>query len=425
MPREATASVAALIQGAVGELAARARSAEGLGLRRWSAELPGEVSPADWGVRVALHPRMVFESRDGTGQYAAAGAVITFSSADAIQAAEQALAHCPRGAAFYGAARFDPERRAAAPWESFSHTFFFLPRWELVRCGRSAWLSLIARPGEQVPLPRGDGECAAFVPEVFAGPQPCWEAWQGQVNQILREIRSGRLSKAVLARVTRFHRSRGLPLAWLAEPPGASFRFFLEPDPPSGIFLGLSPELLYRRLGRQIFSEAVAGTRSAGPGALELEKSAKEREEFGFVAEALRQGLAALCESWTAKEAPEILEAGPLAHLRQAFEGTLRPGVGDAALLKTLHPTPATCGAPREAACALLRELEPFDRGFYAGPVGRLSREEAEFAVGIRSAMLRGSEMWVWSGAGIVAGSVPALEWEEVERKAWRLCRGQ
>jgi menaquinone-specific isochorismate synthase len=82
-----------------------------------------------------------------------------------------------------------------------------------------------------------------------------------------------------------------------------------------------------------------------------------------------------------------------------------------------LHPTPAVCGTPTEAALATLESIEPFDRGWYAGPVGRIGRDEAELAVGIRSAIIQGNQVTLQGGAGVVNGSGPEAEWDEIEQK--------
>ena len=83
-----------------------------------------------------------------------------------------------------------------------------------------------------------------------------------------------------------------------------------------------------------------------------------------------------------------------------------------------MHPTPAVGGTPRSAALAAIRELEPYPRGWYAGPIGWIERDRAEFAVAIRSAMLSGATASVFAGAGIVPGSVPETEWQETQNKA-------
>ena len=104
-------------------------------------------------------------------------------------------------------------------------------------------------------------------------------------------------------------------------------------------------------------------------------------------------------------------------HLHSPAQAHLRPRVGDAEILTALHPTPAVGGAPSENARAEIPRLEPFRRGWYAGPVGWIGEDAAEFAVAIRSGLVRGPTVSVYSGAGIVTGSVPAEEWAEIENK--------
>ena len=91
--------------------------------------------------------------------------------------------------------------------------------------------------------------------------------------------------------------------------------------------------------------------------------------------------------------------------------------MGDADLISALHPTPAVGGYPSDIAVHEIQRLEPFRRGWYAAPVGWVSRTGAEFAVAIRSGLVHGNTVSVYSGAGIVSGSVPAEEWEEIEAK--------
>src|SRR5690606_30300440 len=100
----------------------------------------------------------------------------------------------------------------------------------------------------------------------------------------------------------------------------------------------------------------------------------------------------------------------------------LKDGVDDRMLLNALHPTPALGGWPKEKASAWQRENEPFVRGLYGAPIGVLSEERAEFAVAIRSALVIDSLARLYACTGIVAGSDPALEWDESEQKLlqWR-----
>ena len=74
-------------------------------------------------------------------------------------------------------------------------------------------------------------------------------------------------------------------------------------------------------------------------------------------------------------------------------------------------------GTPTDRALAFIDREEPFDRGTYAGPVGWVSAAGAEFCVGIRSGQVRGNELAVYNGAGIVPGSDAGDEWNEIETK--------
>ena len=103
--------------------------------------------------------------------------------------------------------------------------------------------------------------------------------------------------------------------------------------------------------------------------------------------------------------------------MQSKVQGIHLPKITDLELLPAFHPTPAVSGAPDPAARKLIRQLEPFDRGWYAGPVGWISLKEAEFAVGIRSGLLSGRVLRIFTGAGIVKGSLPEEEWREIEYK--------
>ena len=106
-------------------------------------------------------------------------------------------------------------------------------------------------------------------------------------------------------------------------------------------------------------------------------------------------------------------------HLSTKFRGLLRdPAPGVLELVEALHPTPAVAGEPRDAALEVIADLEPFDRGSYAGPVGWMDATgDGEWAIALRCAELRGDQATLYAGAGIVAGSRPDAEVDETERK--------
>ncbi len=135
---------------------------------------------------------------------------------------------------------------------------------------------------------------------------------------------------------------------------------------------------------------------------------------------AVEEALAPLCARLAAPESPELLRLDGIQHLYTPFEGEPR-NPRDAHLLRVaarLHPTPATCGAPRDAARAFLAEHEGLERGWYAGGVGWLAPAgEGELAVPLRCALLRGRRATLHAGAGIVEGSDPRAELAETRLK--------
>jgi menaquinone-specific isochorismate synthase len=87
-------------------------------------------------------------------------------------------------------------------------------------------------------------------------------------------------------------------------------------------------------------------------------------------------------------------------------------------LLSALHPTAAVAGTPTKTAVELIRDLEGHERGRYAGPVGWLDREgDGEFAIALRCGMVDGATATLYSGAGIVEGSDPGMEFDETQIK--------
>ena len=257
--------------------------------------------------------------------------------------------------------------------------------------------------------------------------RPDQAGWTRMVRWALDAIEAGRLDKVVLARRVALGLDRRVdPLRVLqhlkAATPGC-FHFALGP-PDGPTFVGASPERLFRREGNEVVSEAVAGTRARGEtpeadAALreELLSSEKDRREHAFVQRALEQALQALCTTVDGAEFPSDLALARGRHLHAPIRGALQPNTSTVNLLEGLHPTPAVGGVPTDAALTAIREQEPFDRGWYAGPVGWVGPDAADFAVGIRSGLLHPDRLALFSGAGIVAGSQPDREWAEIEQK--------
>ncbi len=355
---------------------------------------------------------------------------------------QKRLASSELNARYYGGFRFDSTANGvwADEWRPFGGGQFCLPLVEVYRNGGDTMVAgqIVvdsARPvNPDAMLERFDQlsilakVAVAGRPEVIARTDnPDLGDWRDRVQQTLGLIRTGALEKLVLARRVSIRADRmNEPMALLMpynQDSESATQFAFQIDNQRS-FLGSSPELLYQRTGRSLYSEAIAGTRrrSIDPDedrrfGQELLSSTKERREVDLVRDGIAETLGPFCESLQVDSAPHLLEASGVQHLRYAFRGNLRDGVSDTDLLPAIAPTSAVCGSPRQAALDQIRTLESFDRGWYAGPVGWVSRDAATFAVGIRSALVHGVDIHLYSGAGIVAGSDPDAEWQELESK--------
>jgi menaquinone-specific isochorismate synthase len=247
--------------------------------------------------------------------------------------------------------------------------------------------------------------------------------WRVAVQAALAAIASGRLAKVVLARELEVHADRpfrrGPLLRRLAVRAPGGYVY------ASDGFLGASPELLVARFGRHALARPMAGTVPSGGAADEearrlawLRASAKNATEHRLVVDAVAAALGPVADGL--RVAPvELVRLPTVAHLATRIDADLGdPAPTALELAALLHPTPAVAGTPQAAALAAIAELEPFERGCYAGPVGWVdARGDGEWAVALRCAALDGPRARLWAGAGIVAGSDPESEWYETEAK--------
>jgi menaquinone-specific isochorismate synthase len=405
----------------------------------------GQVAPLRWLREQSLLPKVYWSGRGGQSARAAVG-VADLQEGDAPESAEALRKHLSAllssgdaEARYYGGLRFDPLREPDAEWAPFGAYRFVLPRFELHTGDRGAMLVC------NLVLPRDTQRHTEILEEVerlsfsqdasgdtLAEPvsrtdHPDREGWRLNVERALAAFLEGRLDKVVLARRTEFGFAEEVDAALLAErleeaTPGC-FHFYVEPE--AGVaFVGASPERLFRREGYLIESEAVAGTRPRGASEADddelrddLLRSEKDKAEHDHVRVGIGEALGPLCDELEVEGGASEMKTASRRHLVSRVRGVLREGVTDPEILRALHPTPAVGGYPKEEALAEIRAAEPFDRGWYAGPVGWIGANEAEFAVGIRSGLVRGRSLSLFSGAGIVEGSVSEAEWAEVEQK--------
>ncbi len=184
-------------------------------------------------------------------------------------------------------------------------------------------------------------------------------------------------------------------------------------------FLGATPERLITRRGASIATEALAGSIApGGEGAERLLHSGKDLVEHQLVVDQIVRRLEPLCERLEVGSRPRVRELRELLHLLTPIAGRLRRPRHVLELVAQLHPTPAVGGVPTETAMRWIREHEGAGRGWYAAPVGWFDGDgDGDFAVALRSCVLRGREAFLYAGAGIVRDSDPDLEYTEAELK--------
>lgn len=349
------------------------------------------------------------------------------------------LQSCNTSVRYYGGFRFDSTMQREKAWESFGAYNFVLPRMEL-RCygDRTQLICNLVMPRDRVHSEAIVSQVARLAfPE--AGPfpkiatpvarsmRPGQAMWRDMVEWALQTFSTTSLDKVVLAREALFTFAEPLCaealLARLQSGTPNCFHFCFQRDGATA-FVGASPERLFRRRGRNIATEAVAGTRPRGSSAVddarlldELLQSEKDRREHEYVRISMREQLGALAEQIALDPEPSEMKLTYGRHLVSRMQATLRENVTTLDVLAALHPTPAVGGYPCREAIVAIRDQEPFDRGWYAGPVGWIGRDASEFAVAIRSGLVRSNTLALFSGAGIVEGSEPESEWDEIEHK--------
>ncbi|MDA8346905.1 MAG: isochorismate synthase [Thermaerobacter sp.] len=252
-------------------------------------------------------------------------------------------------------------------------------------------------------------------------------SWSARIRAAAAEIERGGFEKVVLARVR---------IALYDRPPALSqiLRTLSEREPDCRIFafgdgrrvfLGATPELLCLCREGTARVDCLAGSapRSADPAADEaigqtLLRSAKNRREHAHVVRAVESALAGLGLAASAPDGPRLRRLAHVQHLYTPITALLSGNQDLFRLARALHPTPAVGGAPRDAALAWIAPHEGLRRGFYAGAVGFVdAREDGEFDVAIRSALLLRRSARLYAGCGIVQGSDPDEEFRESEIK--------
>ncbi|ESS03383.1 MAG: isochorismate synthase [uncultured archaeon A07HR67] len=376
---------------------------------------------------------------DGADRFAAIRAATDelFASGDVHAGTEAARPRVFGGFAFHEGAC------AGEPWESFPEARFVLPRIQVTFADNGTWLTVTdAGPDASATAveTRLDREVERLAGRQAAESRPprpgirdqrrttSRDAWRASVTAALGRIGDGEIRKVVLAQALEAALDDKFPRAATLERLAAKYpdchRYCFEPDDGSSVFFGATPERLVSLRGRTVETDALAGTTGRGETPAEDEWLAEELladdknvHEHELVAETVRDQLEPFAASVSAGDR-RVRRLATVQHLHTPITAELSADRHVLELVEALHPTPAVGGLPPGRALETIHETEPFDRGWYAAPVGWIDAAgNGAFAVAIRSAVATRRLATLFAGVGVVADSDPDREWDEIQLK--------
>ncbi len=322
---------------------------------------------------------------------------------------------------------FGPARAGSREWEAFPAAEFVLPRGVYRLDGETAALTWLDAAPDAPPPALVPRSLEMVIPPAERREPLTLPDWEALILAAQDAMRHGELEKVVLSRTRELDFPSPPPAETIfrriATAYPHTFRFFFEPV-PGHVFLGATPELLASAAEGRLRTVALAGSAPRGATPAEdarlgaaLLDDPKNRREHAFVVRHILRSLRGLGLHPEHPAGPRLRTLPNIQHLETPVETALE-GVTLLEAAAAFHPTPALAGTPRAAALDFIRRHEPHARGWYGAPVGWISPNgDGKLAVAIRSALMRGTTLRLYAGAGILPDSDPQAEWEETALK--------
>lgn len=325
---------------------------------------------------------------------------------------------------FLGISSFD-DATGDPYWKDLPQTEWFIPSRLLITSEQQITEVTIRIPGGNTPA---ENETAEYINPVSAEelffPENEFASWAENVEYIKEEINSGSVSKVVLARritgvLPQPSDSTEVFAEMTLENPGDTGFLYRSGN---AVFMGATPEKLLTVTEGRIYTEAIAGSikRNGIYNEQEMSEvlstSEKDLDEHILVRDFLIDNLQPFSQEIQFDKSPTVKKLKNLFHLKTMIAGTMKqPGLSSVLqLVSKIFPTPAVCGTPKEKAAEIISRIENAPRGYYAGIMGYFTLGgDCDFAVTIRSILLRGNVFAAYAGCGIVRNSNPELEFEE------------
>ncbi|RLA62932.1 MAG: hypothetical protein DRQ88_08625 [Epsilonproteobacteria bacterium] len=388
-------------------------------------------------------PICYFKNKIGDEEFLALGKINDFGHQD-LKILGDVLKENPKIKVF-GGLRFNATNDVSEEWQAFGKKTLFIPIVEWSREKEKYYLKI----NLSKEILKNEEKKASFIFNLeeylgleTTGPSflsarslkyntqlntPEKNTWNESIDFCLKSFDDSILKKIVLARKKVYLQVKGpSPIQLFSEisaETNSSYAFYLQMDPDNA-FISTSPERLFHIEGNVLTIDSIAGTRPRGADTdedykqeRELKTSKKDILEHRIVSQEIHNNLMRFCHSIKTLCNEKVLKLNHVQHLHTVFQGILEEDFNLDEILNGLHPTPAVGGSPKNLAMKLIDSLEKFDRGLYASPIGYLSYNKSEIAVGIRSALYNNSNLHVFGGAGIVPGSEGPKEWIETQSK--------
>lgn len=377
--------------------------------------------------------QFVYYRKDAPRRFMGLGRCIALSSMEGVDCELEGPADVQP--VFFSFNRFDAENPAPCDelFDAFPRLRFMLPEIVLIQTDAGSYLQVNSLS------PVYQGRVRRFLKQAASAPartrrtiphriEPdSRENWRRAVGEALAAIDAGVVGKVVLSRRQKLvadepFSSKDLLVNLIDGDARGTVLLYRYADV---FFCGCTPELLVRKDGARVSSMCLAGTCPAGADeqerrrlADELMADGKNRAEHDYVVRHVREVFRRVCFDVDVPQTPGIMPLTHVQHLHTPAAAQVLDGVSLWELMGDLHPTPAVSGTPVGEARMLIRRIERYNRGFFAGACGYIDAAgDGEFSVGLRTGVFDGETGWLYAGCGIVAGSEADAEYDEIGLK--------
>lgn len=377
--------------------------------------------------------QFVYYRKDAPRRFMGLGRCIALSSMEGVDCELEGPADVQP--VFFSFNRFDAENPAPCDelFDAFPRLRFMLPEIVLIQTDAGSYLQVNSLS------PVYQGRVRRFLKQAASAPartrrtiphriEPdSREDWRRAVGEALAAIDAGVVGKVVLSRRQKLvadepFSSKDLLVNLIDGDARGTVLLYRYADV---FFCGCTPELLVRKDGARVSSMCLAGTCPAGADeqerrrlADELMADGKNRAEHDYVVRHVREVFRRVCFDVDVPQTPGIMPLTHVQHLHTLAAAQVLDGVSLWELMGDLHPTPAVSGTPVGEARMLIRRIERYNRGFFAGACGYIDAAgDGEFSVGLRTGVFDGETGWLYAGCGIVAGSEADAEYDEIGLK--------